>query len=78
MTGVQTCALPILPTGGKKKAYLLEKNLSQEKLLDVLEQSKAERGTGMQVMVMNMKKNKKFQKEQLIRQGYQEIVEIYD
>ena len=67
-----------IPTGGKKKAYLLEKNLSQEKLLDVLEQSKAERGTGMQVMVMNMKKNKKFQKEQLIRQGYQEIVEIYD
>ena len=56
----------------------MEKNLSQEKLLDVLEQSKAERGTGMQVMVMNMKKNKKFQKEQLIRQGYQEIVEIYD
>lgn len=67
-----------IPIGGKKKAYLLEKNLSQEKLLDVLEQSKAERGTGMQVMVMNMKKNKKFQKEQLIRQGYQEIVEIYD
>ena len=67
-----------IPTGGKKKAYLLEKNLSQEKLLDVLEQSKAERGTGMQVMVMNMKKNKKFQKEQLVRQGYQEIVEIYD
>ncbi|MEZ3469126.1 MAG: ATP phosphoribosyltransferase regulatory subunit, partial [Schaedlerella sp.] len=66
-----------VPTGHNKKAYLLDKNLPQEKLLEILEQAREERGAGMQVMIMNMKKNKKFQKEQLARQGYEEIVEIW-
>jgi histidyl-tRNA synthetase len=29
------------------------------------------------VMIVNMKKNKKFQKEQLMEQGYTEIVDCY-
>ncbi len=66
-----------VPTGKEKKAYLLDKNLPQEKLLEILERAREERGAGMQVMIMNMKKNKKFQKEQLARQGYEEIVEIW-
>ena len=33
---------------------------------------------GRQVMIMNMKKNKKFQKEQLAEQGYTEITEVYN
>ena len=32
---------------------------------------------GMQIMIVNMKKNKKFQKEQLAQQGYTEIEEIF-
>ena len=67
-----------VPTSRPKKAYLLEKKVSQEKLLEVLEQAKADRADGMQVMIMNMKKNKKFQKEQLAEQGYTDITEVYN
>ena len=67
-----------VPGGREKKAYLLEKKISQEKLLEVLTQARAERAAGRQVMIMNMKKNKKFQKEQLAEQGYTEIMEVYN
>ena len=67
-----------VPTGKKKKAYLLEKKLPQEKLLEVLAQARADRENGYQVMLANMKKNKKFQKEQLAEQGYTEITEVYN
>ena len=39
--------------------------------------AKADREAGYQVMIVNMKKNKKFQKEQLQENGYKEIVECY-
>ena len=67
-----------VPGGREKKAYLLEKKISQEKLLEVLTQARADRAAGRQVMIMNMKKNKKFQKEQLAEQGYTEITEVYN
>ena len=67
-----------VPTGRKKKAYLLEKKLPQEKLLEVLAQARLDRADGYQVMLANMKKNKKFQKEQLAEQGYTEITEVYN
>lgn len=67
-----------VPTQKQKKAYLLEKNLPQQKMQEVLEAAKADRAAGMQVMLQNMKKNKKFQKEQLAQQGYEEIVEIFN
>ena len=67
-----------VPTSRPKKAYLLEKKISREKLLEVLDQAKAERAAGNQVMIMNMKKNKKFQKEQLSEQGYTDITEVYN
>ena len=35
------------------------------------------RAAGRQVMIMNMKKNKKFQKEQLAEQGFTDITECY-
>lgn len=66
-----------IPTSKDKKAYLLDKNLSKEKILDTLGQAKEERAAGLQVMVVNMKKNKKFQKEQLAQMGYEEFVEVY-
>ena len=67
-----------VPGGREKKAYLLEKKISREKLLEVLTQARAERAAGRQVMIMNMKKNRKFQKEQLAEQGYTEITEVYN
>ena len=67
-----------IPTTKVKKAYLLEKKLPQEKILEVLEAAKAERAAGKQIMLLNMKKNKKFQKEQLQQQRYEEIVEVFN
>mgnify|MGYP005750828241 FL=1 len=67
-----------VPTSKPKRAFLLEKKLTQDKLLEVLAQAREERAAGNQVMIMNMKKNKKFQKEQLAEQGYTEITEVYN
>lgn len=67
-----------VPTSRPKKAFLLEKNLSRDKLLSVLEEARGDRASGRQVMIVNMKKNKKFQKEQLAEQGYTEITEVYN
>lgn len=67
-----------VPTSRPKKAFLLEKKLSRDKLLSVLEEARRERASGNQVMIVNMKKNKKFQKEQLAEQGYTEITEVYN
>ena len=44
----------------------------------MLKAAKAERDAGKQVMIANMKKNKKFQKEQLAEQGYTDITEVYN
>lgn len=63
--------------GKAKKAYLLEKGISTEKLLNTLASAKKDREEGMQVLIAHMKKNKKFQKEQLLGEGYKEICEIY-
>ena len=61
----------------EKKAYLIEKDLPQEGILKVLSMAKEDRAFGKQVLVANMKKNKKFQKEQLIEEGYADIQEFY-
>lgn len=66
-----------VPANNKKKAYLLEKKLPKEGALKVFQMAKADREAGYQVMIVNMKKNKKFQKEQLTENGYKEIVECY-
>ena len=66
-----------VPTSKEKKAFLIEKNMPKEGMLKILNLAKAERALGKQVMIVNMKKNKKFQKEQLMEQGYTEIVDCY-
>ena len=66
-----------IPSKRQKKAYLLEKNMHKEGILKVLEMAKADRAAGKQVLVVNMKKNKKFQKEQLASEGYTEIEEFF-
>lgn len=65
------------PDGREKKAYLLEKNLPKEGVLKVLALAKADREAGKQVLIVNKKKNAKFQKEQLREEGYAEIVDCY-
>ena len=66
-----------VPEAGKKKAYLLEKNLPAKDMVKVLAAAGKEREMGVQVLVAGMKKNKKFQKEQLAKEGYEEFVECY-
>ena len=66
-----------VPGGRQKKAYLLEKKLPKEAMLKVLALAKADREAGRQVLIVNRKKNKKFQKEQLIEDGYTEIADCY-
>ena len=66
-----------VPTVKEKKAYLLEKKMTKEGLLKVMSLAKTDRQAGKQVLIVNMKKNKKFQKEQLEEEGYIEIVDCY-
>ena len=66
-----------VPRAGKKIAYLMEKGLSSDRLCEVMVQAQAERESGNQILVARMNKNKKFQKEQLTAQGYEEFREVY-
>ena len=66
-----------VPRKGAKKAYLLEKNMPKEGMLKVLALAKADREAGKQVLIAQMNKNKKFQKEQLQAEGYEEIIDCY-
>lgn len=66
-----------VPGSRKKTAYLVEKDMPADKLCKVLQMAGEAREAGMQVLVSPMNKNKKFQKEQLSAEGYQEIREFY-
>lgn len=66
-----------IPASSKKTAYLIEKGMSARQLRQVLEQAGELRAQGSQVNVAVMKKNKKFQKDQLRQEGYEDIVEFY-
>ena len=67
-----------IPGSAEKKVYLLDKKLSDEKLQTVMETAMRERAAGQVVDLEIMKKNKKFQKEQLTQQGYAVIEEVFE
>ncbi len=66
-----------IPGQGTKTAYLIEKGVANEELCKVIAEAQEERKNGNKVLVVRMNKNKKFQKEQLIAQGYEEFKEFY-
>lgn len=66
-----------IPTQVKKAAYLVEKGISTENLCQVIAKAQEERAKGTQVLIVRMNKNKKFQKEQLLKEGYEEFVDFY-
>ena len=66
-----------VPTRKEKKAFLIEKGMPSEGITRILELAKEERAKGCQVLVSNMKKNKKFQKEQLAQDGYTDVTECF-
>lgn len=67
----------VVPQENPKKAYLLEKGLDSERVCQVIMEAAKEREAGVQVLVVQMNKNKKFQKEQLMKDGYAELKEFY-
>ena len=66
-----------IPEDYDKVAYLIEKGVKGQALCDVIAQAQEERKNGTQVLVTRMNKNKKFQKEQLNAQGYENFKEFY-
>ena len=66
-----------IPTKNGKKAYLIEKNMPADKMLTILKQAQEERNVGTQINISIMKKNKKFQKDQMTAEGYTEFVEFF-
>ena len=66
-----------VPDAPKRTAYLVEKGVEGQAMADVIAKAQAAREAGEQVLVVRMNKNKKFQKEQLTAEGYEEFVEFY-
>ena len=66
-----------IPGQNSRKAYLIEKNMPADKLTKIFQKAAEERKDGRQIYVAVMKKNKKFQKEQLEAEGYHEFEEFF-
>ncbi len=67
-----------IPGQSEKIAYLIEKNYPADKLAQVIAEAQSERQKGKQVLVARMNKNKKFQKEKLAAEGYQQFQEFFN
>ncbi|MBO4976986.1 MAG: histidine--tRNA ligase [Lachnospiraceae bacterium] len=66
-----------VPSQPEKIAYLIEKGVSGEALCQVIAEAQEARKDGTRVLVARMNKNKKFQKEQLEKEGYTQFKEFY-
>ncbi len=66
-----------IPTQSKKIAYLIDKKLPYEKYVEVIKEANELRAKGENILVVKMNKNKKFQKEQLTQEGYEEFKEFF-
>ena len=66
-----------VPSSSKKKAYLIDKKATPELMKKVISQANEERKNGYKISINVMKKNKKFQKELLAKDGYEEIREFF-
>ena len=66
-----------VPARPKQVAYLIEKGVGGDELCKVIAKAQEARKDGTQVLIARMNKNKKFQKEQLMKEGYEEFEEFY-
>ena len=66
-----------VPVKSEKTAYLVEKNMPQDKMLTILQKANEKRRNGEQITIAIMKKNKKFQKEQMEKEGYAVFEEFF-
>lgn len=58
-------------------AYLIEKGVSAEKKIEIFRQAQLLRETGVVTTVQPMKKNLKFQIDELMKNGYTKITRVY-
>ena len=66
-----------IPGMEEKLAFLIEKGVSDEVMNEAVKEAMAERANGKTVLVSQMNKNKKFQKENLEKEGYTRFKEFY-
>ncbi len=66
-----------IPGSTEKKAFLIEKGVSAEVMTAAIKEAMDERARGVSVLVSQMNKKKKFQKENLQKEGYTEFKEFY-
>lgn len=66
-----------IPGKPKKTAFLIERGVGGDRLCEIIAKAQAARKEGAQVLVVRMNKNKKFQKDQLIAEGYEDFMEFY-
>ena len=67
----------VVPEKNAREAWMYEKGMGMERLSEILKEAMAARAEGKTVLVTQMNKNKKFQKEQLGKEGYIEFKEFY-
>ena len=66
-----------VPSEKAKEAWLFEKGMNSARLAEVMKEAMQARKDGKEILVAQMNKNKKFQKEQLGKEGYTEFKEFY-
>ena len=66
-----------IPNQGNSIAFLVEKGIQSDMLCNIIKEAQELRENGTKVLVVRMNKNKKFQKDNLIEQGYSEFREFY-
>ena len=66
-----------IPGQAEKIAFLVEKNMPADKLAEIMKEASSERSQGKTVLVVTMNKNKKFQKDQLSKEGYESFREFF-
>lgn len=66
-----------VPGNEERFAFLIEKGVSDAVMNEAVKEAMNERSKGKTVLVSQMNKNKKFQKESLIKEGYTQFKEFY-
>ena len=66
-----------VPMENAKEAWLFEKGMDMERLSSIMKEAMEERKNGKIILLAQMNKNKKFQKDQLGKEGYTEFKEFY-
>ena len=67
----------VVPSSKGKEAWLFEKGTGMNRLAAIMKEAMAARAEGKEILLTQMNKNKKFQKDQLGKEGYTEFKEFY-